>query len=76
MFTHSVKRIRIGLHKRLKTLRKVYTLAAYLEKKFTHEVRKHGKKFTFLPKKFTHKVRNHGNSLHNLSKNGRKVYTE
>ena len=60
MFTHSAKRFRNGLLKRLKTVRKVYTSAAFLELKFTHEVRKHAKKFTSLPKKFTHEVRKHG----------------
>ena len=40
-------RISEGLHKRWKTLRNVYTKDAYLETKFTQEVRKHEKKVYF-----------------------------
>ena len=76
MFTRSAKRIRNGLLKRLKTVRKVYTSAAFLELKFTHEVRKHAKKFTSLPKKFTHEVRKPRKSLHTFSKNSKKVCHE
>ena len=61
MFTHCAKRISNGLLKRLKILRKVYTAAAFLENKFTHEVTKHGKKFIAF------------NAVY--QKYGRKVYT-
>ncbi len=43
-------RISKGLHKRWKTLINVYTKVAYLENKFTQEVRKYEKKFTFFCK--------------------------
>ena len=64
MFTQGVIRISEGLHKRWKTLRNVYTKVAYLENKFTQEVRKHEKKFTFLQIMFTQFIKKKLKSLH------------
>jgi Ran GTPase-activating protein (RanGAP) involved in mRNA processing and transport len=64
MFTQGAKRISKGLHKRWKPLRNVYTKDAYLENKFTQEVRKHEKKFTFLQIMFTQFIKKKPKSLH------------
>jgi hypothetical protein len=73
LIAHGTKRIRKGLPKRLKPLNKVYTLAAYLEKMFTHEVRKYGNKFAPLQKKiYIHEARKHENKFTQFIKNGQK----
>ena len=64
MFTQGAIRISEGLHKRWKTLRNVYTKVAYLDNKFTHEVRKHENKFTFLQIMFTQFIKKKQKSLH------------
>ncbi len=63
-FTHEIKRFKIVytqckknqklVTQKGETLRNIYTLAAFLEKKFTRKVRKNGGKCTFLPKKSYH----------------------